>query len=178
MMLFVDQCHSKEKKRVDLVMLLTVLSTALIACIFLYWFVGGQQKPNRTLAMITAIQQRDKSKVRALASQPKYRDATTEDGDTALHFVARLNAVDMAQILIQAGAKVDIANNHGYTPLMIASERGYKRMVRHLLKAQADLDTTNESGRTAADLAHMKGHREVFYLLDQKMTFNQAMAAS
>jgi ankyrin repeat protein len=159
-------------------MLVTVLSTALIACLFLYWFVGSEGSKNKTYAIITALQQRDKARVRALAAQPKYRDSVTADGDTPLHFIARLNAVDMAEILIEAGAEVNVANNHGYTPLLIASERGYKRMVRLLLQAGAETHRTTKSGKSALDLATQKDHKEVLYLLDHNAMMNRVLLAS
>lgn len=41
--------------------------------------------------------------------------------------------MDCLELLIQHGGDVDIADEQGYTPLMIAAERGHERAVGMLL---------------------------------------------
>jgi ankyrin repeat protein len=58
-----------------------------------------------------------------------------------------------ARLLIERGAKVDIADNRGKTALMIAAERNHPEIVELLLKAGANPMSQDKQGKTAAQLA-------------------------
>ena len=48
-------------------------------------------------------------------------NAINEDGDTALHGAAFRGSNEMVQLLVDRGAELDVENNAGFTPLMIAN---------------------------------------------------------
>ena len=57
-------------------------------------------------------------------------DEKKDDGYTALHLAALNNHVEVAQLLIQAKANLDIQNVNLQTPLHLAIERQHIQIVR------------------------------------------------
>lgn len=70
-------------------------------------------------------------------------------GRTALHYAAGpdLNVARVAR-LIAAGADVDLADKHGFTPLHFAAQGNAAEAVRLLLAAGAVVDLPDEFGDT------------------------------
>ena len=69
----------------------------------------------------------------------------------------------MAGWLIERGAKVNVVDKLGMTPLLWAAamDFGDPAMIELLLKAGAKPDARNRDGLTALDLARKYGHSEV-----------------
>ena len=68
--------------------------------------------------------------------------------------------------LLAAGAKVDLADHDGWTPLMIAAHKGQRDAALLLIKAGADQTVKSKSkwnvhpaGSTAREIAERKGHK-------------------
>jgi ankyrin repeat protein len=60
-------------------------------------------------------------------------------GSTPLFVAARNGFVELADLLIEAGANINFARqDDGITPLYIAANNGYKDMVKLLLRNDAD----------------------------------------
>lgn len=57
------------------------------------------------------------------------------------------------QLLLNHGAKLDLADNRGRTALMIAAERNHPEIVKLLLDAGADSEMTDNEGKSALLLA-------------------------
>jgi ankyrin repeat protein len=64
------------------------------------------------------------------------------------------------RVLIEAGADVAQAGEHGLTYLMVASLDGHVECVRALLEARADVAQSTTSGATALMYASSHGHVE------------------
>ena len=64
----------------------------------------------------------------------------------------------IAALLISSGAQVNLANNAGFTPLMVAARWGGANTVRVLLTYGADVSLTMPDGKTALDLALAARH--------------------
>jgi uncharacterized protein len=60
--------------------------------------------------------------------------------------------------LIAAGAQVNVAQRHGWTPLLAAADHGDTELVAALLAAGADAALGNDAGLTPAAAAHANGH--------------------
>ena len=84
----------------------------------------------------------------------------------ALHACIALgNSVDVAQLLIEAGANVNATAAGGYTPLHLAASNGNRDVVVLLLKSGADPKACCDRDKTPADYAREHGHAEVVALL-------------
>ncbi|MBR6412676.1 MAG: ankyrin repeat domain-containing protein [Alphaproteobacteria bacterium] len=75
------------------------------------------------------------------------------------------NHLEMVQWLLNNGANVDMADNQGWTPLMIAAYSGFTDIVTELLKHHPDTDKKNNRGSTAFDLAVFRNHPDIVRLL-------------
>jgi len=64
----------------------------------------------------------------------------------------------IAALLVSRGAQVNLANNAGFTPLMVAARWGGANTVRVLLTHGADVSLTMPDGKTALDLALAARH--------------------
>jgi uncharacterized protein len=69
-------------------------------------------------------------------------------------------AVEVATVLLGAGAPVDAADNRGRTALMIAAELGRAELVELLLAHGADRTIADKEGKRAIDLAANESVRE------------------
>src|SRR2546426_4760712 len=99
--------------------------------------------------LIEAVKKVDKVAVRALLQRPIDVNLPEADGMTALHWAARLDDLQTADLLIRAGANVKAASRYGVTPLSLASANGNAAMIEQLLKAGADPNTALPEGETA-----------------------------
>src|SRR5262245_3362287 len=77
----------------------------------------------------------DKGTLRSLLQQGANVNATEGDGSTALHWASYRDDLEAVDLLIRAGAKVNIANDLGVTPLWTACQNGSETMARRLLAA-------------------------------------------
>lgn len=74
-------------------------------------------------------------------------------GITALYRAASFNHVATVQLLIERGANFNATTKKGkWTPLMIAAEEGYQRIVEVLLEAGANTQLMNNDNKTAKTL--------------------------
>ena len=66
----------------------------------------------------------------------------------------------IVQLLVEAGAELEVRNAFGATPLLTVCQVGYVSVVRVLLDARADASATNNRGRNALDVTP-PGHNHV-----------------
>ena len=59
---------------------------------------------------------------------------------------------DIARMLVENGAELEVRNANGATPLMNACACGNRSLVRNLLDAGANHNATNSDGRNALDV--------------------------
>ncbi len=70
------------------------------------------------------------------------------DGHTAMHIVVARRDSVWIDFLYQQGANVNLADNAGVTPLMLAVQLGFIDGVEKLIGHGARVDVTNNSGET------------------------------
>src|SRR5262249_41656571 len=72
------------------------------------------------------------------------------DGMTALHYAAIRHDVELAKLLLYAGANVKATTRiGGYTPLLMAARDGDAAMIDALIGAGADANSATVNGATA-----------------------------
>ena len=104
-----------------------------------------------------AANRRDLAAVRTLIAEKVDVNGTGRDGTPALHYAIRVGDVDIARLLIDAGAKATLANRLGVTPLGLASANGHAALIRLLLDSGANPNEVDPAGETALMLAARSG---------------------
>lgn len=80
----------------------------------------------------------------------------------------KYNSYEIATLLINSGAKVNLQCVHKRTALHEAARLGRKDLVKLLLRSGADPDPRSGYGLTPLALAAQAGHTEIMELLLQK----------
>ena len=107
--------------------------------------------------LIEAAQSGNAALVRALVQQGVDVNASAVDGATALHRAVYADRLDIADMLLRAGANVKAGDRYGVVPLTLACINGSPEMIRRLLDAGADPNATDATGETALMTAARTG---------------------
>ena len=107
--------------------------------------------------LVEAVKRADADAVRTLLDGGADASAPEADGTTALHWAARLDSVELADLLIAGGADVSAANAFGVQPLWLAAVNGSAPMLDRLLDAGADPDISTAAGETVLMMAARTG---------------------
>ena len=100
----------------------------------------------------------DKAAVKALLKSAADVNAAQGDGMTALHWAAMSGDLELAQMLVFAGANVRATTRLGtYTPLFLASQQGHAPVISALLKAGSDVKAGTAERHLAADGGGRRG---------------------
>ncbi|KAJ5988143.1 hypothetical protein N7481_003353 [Penicillium waksmanii] len=75
------------------------------------------------------------------------------DQSTALYFAARFDSVEIAEILLDAGAELNVLNNKSNSALMVAIDYGSSNVADFLLRHGAQIGHYDNFGQTAFDVA-------------------------
>jgi ankyrin repeat protein len=113
-----------------------------------------------------AAQRQDWTAVRTLLKAKADVNAPQGDGATALHWAAHWDNREIVELLLQAGAKPDPANQLGVTPLWLASENRSAAIAERLLKAGANARSELPSqGETVLMAAALAGNADIVRML-------------
>ena len=115
--------------------------------------------------LVDAVKRADAAAVRALLAERVDPNAPQADGSTPLHWAVHRDQVDIAALLIEAGANVTAANRYGVQPLSLACTNGNPALAALLLEAGADPNAALAEGETALMTAARTGAAEVVDLL-------------
>jgi ankyrin repeat protein len=128
--------------------------TSLIALVLAIALNAAGPAPVADAAMA-----KDREAVKTLLKQGADVNAAQGDGMTALHWAAREGDVELAQMLLYAGANVKATTRlGGYTPLMMAAEQGNADVVKALIAGGSDVKAANTMGTTPLMLAARSGN--------------------
>ncbi len=117
---------------------------------------------------LNAVKDRNGSTAEAMlsgsgASLVNAKDITS--GDSALHILARDRDLTWLRYMLSKGARPDVANKQGDTPLVLATQLGWIEGVTTLLRFGAKVDATNGRGETPLILAVHKRDTSLIRLL-------------
>jgi len=109
---------------------------------------GGAGAATSDSSLAEAARNQDHNAIRSLVSQHVDVNGRSDDGSTALLWVAHWNDLDTADFLVRAGADANLANDFRMTPLSQACTNGNASLVRLLLKSGANPNTAIATGET------------------------------
>lgn len=92
-------------------------------------------------------------------------EPVAKGGYTPLMLAAIAGSHELAQTLIQHGAKVNASNAGGVTALMIAAAHNFPSVAELLIKSGAEVDAHSTDGRTALSIAQANNSHSVVKLL-------------
>ncbi|XP_066549225.1 fibronectin type 3 and ankyrin repeat domains 1 protein [Amia ocellicauda] len=83
-----------------------------------------------------------------------------------LHMAVSMGDEEQVMKVLQSKVvKVDVPDKLGFTPLMVASQKGYLRLVQVLVEHGAEVNLTSGSGKDSLMLACFAGHLDVIECL-------------
>lgn len=113
---------------------------------------GGAFAPDKSFAAVRLLLERGADPNKRFEYDSPI-DGRLDRGLTALMVAP---TADIAEALLDAGAEVNVADEHGVTPLMRAAGSGRVDVVKLLLSSHADAEVKSGDGRSAADFARSK----------------------
>jgi ankyrin repeat protein len=129
---------------------------ALAAAALIVAVPAAAQGYSDSYSFLKAVKERDGEKVTSLVSQPGAVVINTRErsnGEGALHIVTRDRDYNWLVFLMGKGARLDVQDNKGATPLSLASQLGWVEGAELLLKYGASVDLPNSRGETPLILA-------------------------
>lgn len=117
---------------------------------------AGAQSYSEGYLFLKAVREHDSNKVNQLVASSanvvlNIRDQS--DGSGALHYVTRDRESVWLSFLLAKGAKADIQDYKGETPLSIATQIGWSQGAELLLNRGASVDLGNQRGETPLMIA-------------------------
>ncbi|HEY6508706.1 MAG TPA: ankyrin repeat domain-containing protein [Vicinamibacterales bacterium] len=135
----------------------------VVGCI-LYPAVATAQTPD----LIDAVKRQDLAAARKLLASRVAVDAQGADGQTALHWAAQRDNVELVDLLLGAGASAKTESRYHVTPLYLAAQNGSAAVMERLLAAGADANGTAFEGQTMLMTAALAGRADAVRLLLQR----------
>ncbi|HEX8215802.1 MAG TPA: ankyrin repeat domain-containing protein [Allosphingosinicella sp.] len=118
--------------------------------------VPAQAQNSDSYRFLKAVREGDGSEVEKLLASPNPVLVNTKDsakGETALHIIAGERNLSWLQFLMSKGARADVQNREGSTPLAVSAQLGWIEGAEQLLSARASVDLANSRGETPLILA-------------------------
>merc|ERR1719384_2963644 len=125
-----------------------------------------------SLAVISSDTNR--SVVKKLFSSGDLNVRASQHGQTALMLAVSHGRLDMVELLLEAGADVNIRDEDGSTALMCAAEHGHIEIVKVLMKhPDININATDNDGLSALSVAMEAGNRDIGVVLYANMSFSR-----
>lgn len=96
-------------------------------------------------------------------------------GATGLHLASRNKNIDIARVLIENGADVNVADNEGWTPLMRSALAADNNMVMLLLEKGAQATELNSIGESVIVQASLSDCTDCLSVMFEKYNFIKLM---
>jgi ankyrin repeat protein len=118
--------------------------------------VPATAQETESYKLLKAVRGGDGAEVEQLLSTPNVALLNAKDrdsGDTALHIVTGQRNLIWLNFLLRKGARTDLQNAEGNTPLAVAAQLGWAEGAERLLDRKAPVDISNRRGETPLILA-------------------------
>ncbi len=115
-------------------------------------------------ALLIATQNGHLQLIRSLVDSGASIMATDAQGNTFLHYTARLGNLDLLKVALKAN-NVNAQNAQGQTALFTSARQNHLEQIKELLAASADATIQDKSGLTAFDMACDESCMGVFDVL-------------
>ena len=126
------------------------------------------------ISLAQIINDTHRAVVRRLFSTGDVNIRASQHGQTALMLAVSHGRLDMVQLLVEAGADLNIRDEDGSTALMCAAEHGQTDIVKHLLThPDTDIFAKDNDGLTALAVAMEAGHRDLGVVLYANMSMSR-----
>jgi len=138
---------------------------AAASALFWLWatFAAAASRPESLVDLIRAGNR--EAVLAAITSPAVDVNAAEPDGSTALLWATYKVDHELVRALLKAGAKANVTNSYGASPLHEAVKLGDLDLVRILLDAHADPNSPNQDGETVLMLAASLGSLPIAELL-------------
>jgi ankyrin repeat protein len=117
---------------------------------------AGAQQYSDAFNFLKAVKERDGTTATSLVSEPGSIVINSKErgsGNGALHLLVRDRDLIWLRFLLGKGARADLQNNEGNTPLAVAAQIGWVEGAERLLQSGASVDLANGRGETPLILA-------------------------
>jgi uncharacterized protein len=111
----------------------------------------AQAQFSESYKFLEAVKKKEAEKVTAAIEEPGSTIVNTRDissGEGALHIVVARRDLAWLQFLVAKGANVNVRDNKGVTPLVLAVRLNFLEGVEFLLSKGARVDEANSAGET------------------------------
>lgn len=143
---------------------------------------AGAQNYSDAYNFIKAVKERDGTKVQAIVATPGSIAINSRDrgsGEGALHMLVRDRDYGWLSFMLSHGARPDLQNKEGNTPLALAAQIGWIEGAQVLLQRRATVDLPNSQGETPLILAvHRRDLAMVRLLLGRGANPNRGDSAA
>lgn len=120
---------------------------------------AAAQKFSDSFTFLKSVRDRNGAEVERLLASPSSTVINTKEssnGESALHIVTRGRDLNWLTFLLGKGARPDIQDKNGITPLAIAAQLGWIEGAETLLRVRTAVDLPNNRGETPLILAVQK----------------------
>jgi ankyrin repeat protein len=127
---------------------LAMATAVLLAC---SGAPAAAQNYSESYKFLKAVKDRDGEKAESSLAGDGLRNINTREygsGDGALHILARERDITWLRFILTKGARPDLQNKEGETPLILAAQLGWYEGANSLLKRGAKVDLPNGRGET------------------------------
>ncbi len=114
----------------------------------------GTELPGGVTSLMCAVTLGEKEIVEVLTSDPRIAGVLNQKSvsfgrRTPLHMAVLYRRGDIAKVLVEAGAHINVQDEYGRSPLHYAAQLGLSHLVKMLAEAGADLNkVTDREGQT------------------------------
>jgi ankyrin repeat protein len=120
--------------------------------------IAGFAAGGAELSLADAVRLGNTAAVRLLVKDRTAVNTPEPDGTMPLHWAAQRNDLEIAELLIRAGAGAGATNRYGISPLYLACLNGNAAMIERLLAAGADASKALPQGETPLMTASRTGN--------------------